>query len=99
MGENTTIRAPFYADCTYSYSVGKNFFANHNLNLVGIGNITIGDCIYIAPNVTLTTAEHALDPEQRAEGLEVALPIKSEITSGLVQVQLFLAELLSVIIP
>ncbi|MBE6861076.1 MAG: sugar O-acetyltransferase [Ruminococcus sp.] len=76
MGENTTIRAPFYADCTYSYSVGKNFFANHNLNLVGIGNITIGDCIYIAPNVTLTTAEHALDPEQRAEGLEVALPIK-----------------------
>ena len=37
--------------------------------------MTFGDHVFIAPNCTFTTAEHALDAEQRNEGLEVALPI------------------------
>lgn len=39
------------------------------------GKVTFGDNVFIAPNCTFTTAEHALDVEQRNEGLEVALPI------------------------
>ena len=37
--------------------------------------MTFGDYVFIAPNCTFTTAEHALDAQQRNEGLEVALPI------------------------
>ena len=37
--------------------------------------MTFGDYVFIAPNCTFTTAEHALDVEQRNEGLEVAFPI------------------------
>ena len=37
--------------------------------------MTFGDHVFIAPNCVFTTAEHALDAEQRNAGLEVALPI------------------------
>ena len=39
------------------------------------GKVTFGDHVFIAPNCTFTTAEHAIDAEQRNRGLEVALPI------------------------
>ena len=31
--------------------------------------------MFIAPNCCFTTAEHAIDPEQRREGIEIAKPI------------------------
>lgn len=37
--------------------------------------MTIGDDVFIAPNCCITTAEHALDPEQRKAGMEVAKPV------------------------
>ncbi len=75
MGKDPIINQPFWCDFGYSVSVGDNFFANHNCQFVGIGKITFGDYVFVAPNCVFTTAEHALDVEQRNEGLEVALPI------------------------
>ena len=37
--------------------------------------VTFGDHVFIAPNCCFTTAEHALDPEMRKAGMEVAKPI------------------------
>ena len=37
--------------------------------------VTFGDNVFIAPNVVFSTAGHAIDAEQRAKGLEIALPI------------------------
>ena len=37
--------------------------------------MTIGDDVFIAPNCCITTAEHAVDPEQRKAGMEVAKPV------------------------
>ena len=54
---------------------GNYFFANHNCQILDGGKVTFGDHVFIAPNCLFTTAEHALDAEQRNEGLEVALPI------------------------
>lgn len=34
-----------------------------------------GDHVFIAPNCTFTTAEHALHPQLRKEGVEIAKPI------------------------
>ncbi len=74
-GKNCTVEQPLF--CTYGYNttVGDNFFLNVNCKLMDSGKITIGDNVFIAPNVCLVTEEHALDVEQRLKGLEYAYPI------------------------
>ena len=39
------------------------------------GKITIGNNVFIAPNVCIITEEHAMDIEQRAAGLEYTHPV------------------------
>lgn len=75
MGNNVIINAPFWCDYGYNTSVGDYFFANRNCQILDGGKVTFGDHVFIAPNCCFTTAEHALDAEQRNQGLEVALPI------------------------
>ena len=75
MGKNIIVNAPFWCDYGYNTSVGDYFFANHNCQILDGGKVTFGNHVFIAPNCLFTTAEHALDVEQRNEGLEVALPI------------------------
>lgn len=76
MGKNVAVNPPFWCDYGYNTSVGDYFFANHNCQIIDGGTVTFGHHVFIAPNCLFTTAEHALDAEQRNEGLEVALPIK-----------------------
>lgn len=75
VGAHSTIVAPFYCDYGYNVSVGDYFFANFNLVLTDGAKITFGDHVFIAPNCVFTTAEHAIDAQQRNAGLEIALPI------------------------
>ena len=75
MGEQAVVKPPFWCDYGYNTSVGDYFFANHNCQILDGTKVTFGDYVFIAPNCTFTTAEHALDAQQRNEGLEVALPI------------------------
>lgn len=74
-GENCVVEQPIF--CTYGYntSVGDNFFLNVNCRLMDSGKITIGSNVFIAPNVSLITEEHAMDVEQRLEGLEYTHPV------------------------
>ncbi|MGI5895149.1 MAG: sugar O-acetyltransferase [Candidatus Merdivicinus sp.] len=74
-GKNCVVEQPLF--CTYGYntSVGDNFFLNVNCKLMDSGKITIGDNVFIAPNVCLVTEEHAKDVKQRLAGLEYAYPI------------------------
>jgi len=75
MGEHVIVNTPFWCDYGYNTSVGDYFFANHNCQILDGGKVTFGDHVFIGPNCLFTTAEHALDAQQRNEGLEVALPI------------------------
>lgn len=74
-GDNCVVEQPFF--CTYGYNttVGDNFFLNVNGKLMDSGKITIGNNVFIAPNVCIITEEHAMDVEQRAAGLEYAYPV------------------------
>lgn len=74
-GEDVCVFGPFWCDYGYNITIGNHFFVNRNCQLLDGGKITFGDYVFIAPNCCFTTAEHALDVEQRNEGLEVALPI------------------------
>lgn len=75
MGENVTIMPPFWCDYGYNIQVGDYFYANHNLVITDGAKVTIGDNVFIAPNCCITTAEHAIHPEQRKAGIEVAKPV------------------------
>jgi len=74
-GNSFVIRPPFFCDYGYNIEVGENFFANVNLIILDGAKVTIGDNVFIAPNVGIYTAGHPLDVEQRNEGLEYAYPV------------------------
>lgn len=57
-------------------TIGDNFFANYNVQLLDPNKIEIGDNVLIAPNVIVCTAGHPLDPKLRDQGLEYAKPIR-----------------------
>ena len=50
--------------------MGSNVYVNSNLTIVDDGNIYVGDKVMFGPNVTIATANHPIDPELRARGLQ-----------------------------
>ena len=59
------VQIPFHVSFGGNIHVGKNFFSNCNCVLMDYAPIIIGDNVLLAPNVTITTVNHSLDPEQR----------------------------------
>lgn len=77
VGENYFIELPFHLDYGFNVTLGDNFFANTNLMLLDTAPIEFGNDVLVAPNVSIYTAGHALDPELRLRtGAEYAFPVK-----------------------
>lgn len=74
-GTNCTILSPFHCDYGYNIEIGNNFFANYNFVVLDCAKVTIGDNVFIAPNVGIYCAGHPLDITERNKGLEFAKPI------------------------
>ena len=65
-GENCYIELPFYASWGgHHVHFGNRIFANFNLTLIDDGHIYVGDRVLFAPNVTVATANHPINPELR----------------------------------
>ncbi len=75
MGKEVLITPPFWCDYGYHIEVGDYFYSNHNLIITDGAMVKFGHNVFIAPNVCITTAEHAIDPEMRKKGIEIAKPI------------------------
>lgn len=75
MGKEVFITPPFWCDYGYNISVGDYFYSNHGMIITDGAKVTFGDNVFVAPNCCFTTAEHAIDPEMRKAGVEVAKPI------------------------
>ncbi len=75
MGKQVVITPPFWCDYGYNITVGDYFYSNHNLIITDGASVTFGNNVFIAPNCCFTTAEHAIDPEMRKAGVEIAKPI------------------------
>ena len=69
------ITAPFYCDYGSNITIGNNFYTNHNCTILDGAKVTFGDNVFIAPNCVFSSAGHPIDSSQRAQGLEIALPI------------------------
>ena len=70
-GEDCYIELPFRANWGGRHvHFGAGIYANFNLTLVDDGHIYVGDRVMFGPNVTIATANHPIDPELRARGLQ-----------------------------
>ena len=71
IGEGCYIEPPFHANWGgKNVHFGKNVYANFNLTLVDDTHIYIGDYTMIAPNVTIATAGHPINPELREKAYQ-----------------------------
>ncbi len=71
VGEGCYIQPPFYANWGGAHVyMGDNVYANFSLTLVDDGNIYIGNNVMFAPNVTIATAGHPVNPELREKAYQ-----------------------------
>lgn len=64
-GEGTYLQGPVYFDYGVFTRVGKNFYANFNLTVLDVCPVTIGDNVFVGPNVSILTPKHPLRPQDR----------------------------------
>jgi galactoside O-acetyltransferase len=75
-GENVCLTPPVQANWgLHHVHVGSNVYFNFGAGFVDDADIVIGDRCQFGPNVTICTAEHPLDADQRARGLQYNLPV------------------------
>ncbi len=75
VGENPMVNQPLRVDYGRNIRVGNRFFANFGLTILDEAPVTIGDDVFLGPNVSLYTACHSTDPVERNTRREWALPI------------------------
>ena len=73
--EDTFIIQPFFCDYGRHIRVGKRFFANFNFVVLDEALVTIGDDCFIGPNVSIYTACHSTNVEERNTRCEWAKPV------------------------
>lgn len=64
-GEGTYLQGPVFFDYGVFTKVGKNFYANFNFTVLDVCQITIGDNVFVGPNVSLLTPKHPLRWQER----------------------------------
>ena len=78
VGDACWIEPPF--KCAYGnrMHIGNHFYANFNLVVVDDVDVYIGNHVMIAPNVTITTTGHPIDPIQRRDGSQFSKSVMIE---------------------
>jgi maltose O-acetyltransferase len=72
------IEPPFRCDYGCNIEIGDHFYANFNLIILDCAKVTIGNNVFIGPNVSLYTAGHPIHAHLRDQQYEWA----QEITIG-----------------
>lgn len=75
VGENFHFNQPFRCDYGCNIRIGRNFFANFNFTVLDEALVTIGDDVFIGPNVSIYTACHPLEAAERNRLIEWAEPV------------------------
>ena len=75
-GNNSIIETPLQCDYGYNVYWGNNSLANHNLVILDICPVHVGDYVLIGPDVKFYGGTHPADPQQRLDGQEYGKPIR-----------------------
>nr|WP_255577354.1 sugar O-acetyltransferase [Elizabethkingia sp. JS20170427COW] len=63
--KSTAVFSPLYSNYGKNVTIGKNVFINFNCTMLDLGGITIEDGVMIAPNVSILTEGHPIQPSER----------------------------------
>ena len=63
--DSLTVLPPFHCDYGLGASFGERVFINQGCFFLDLGGIVIGDRVMIGPRVTLSTAGHPVEMEER----------------------------------
>ncbi|MDV3002460.1 MAG: Maltose O-acetyltransferase (plasmid) [Chroococcopsis gigantea SAG 12.99] len=75
IGNNSEIKPPFRCDYGLNIFAGERLFINYDCVILDCSTVRFGDRVLLGPKVQIYTAAHPLDPVQRNDGWEYALPI------------------------
>ena len=80
--QSVTIFPPFYSEFGKNLTLGKDVFINIGCSFQDTGGITIGDGTLIGHNSTLTTLNHGVDPDRRADMTPASVVIGRKVWLG-----------------
>ena len=80
--ESVAVFPPFYSEFGKNLSLGKNVFINLGCTFQDTGGITIGDGTLIGHGSTLTTLNHGMAPERRADMVPAPIVIGRNVWLG-----------------
>lgn len=76
VGERVWIAKTFNCDCGKNIFIGNDFTGNHNLTILDIREVYIGNHVMIGPNTLITTVGHPLSPMGRRQYHASAQPVR-----------------------
>jgi acetyltransferase-like isoleucine patch superfamily enzyme len=80
--ESVTVFPPFYSEFGKNLTLGKDVFINTGCSFQDTGGITIGDGSLIGHKSTLTTLNHGVDPDRRADMTPAPVVIGRKVWLG-----------------
>lgn len=75
IGTGCWIESPFNCDFGYNITIGNDFYSNVNLTILDCAPVTIGNNVFIGPNVGIYTPNHSFDAASRNKYYERSLPV------------------------
>jgi acetyltransferase-like isoleucine patch superfamily enzyme len=80
--ESVVVFPPFWSEFGKNLHLGRDVFINLGCRFQDTGGITIGDGTLIGHGSTLTTLNHAVDPERRADMVPAPIVIGRRVWLG-----------------
>ncbi|MGJ9423258.1 DapH/DapD/GlmU-related protein [Aeromicrobium sp. CF3.5] len=80
--ESVAVFPPFYSEFDKNLTLGKDVFINIGCRFQDTGGITIGDGTLIGHGSTLTTLNHGIDPDRRADMIPAPVVIGRHVWLG-----------------
>ena len=80
--ESVTVFPPFYSEFGKNLTLGRDVFINMGCRFQDTGGITIGDGSLIGHGSTLTTLNHSVDPDRRADMTPAPIVIGRKVWLG-----------------
>jgi len=82
VAESVVAFPPFYSEFGKNLTLGQDIFINLGCRFQDTGGITIGDGTLIGHGSTLTTLDHAIDPDRRADMVPAPVVIGRKVWLG-----------------
>lgn len=82
VAESVTVFPPFSCEFGKNLTLGTNIFINMGCRFQDTGGITIGDGTLVGHGTTLTTLNHAEDPDRRSDMIPAPIVIGSKVWLG-----------------